>query len=708
MGDGGPHLVEPSRPRSPWRELGAAALAAVASILVAAWRVGAPGSLTSLWGNLDLTTTYAAARTLQTNLWLSPNHDLAFPFGQDLSNFPAPDLLNIAALKALVLLTGDPAVAVNLFLLLSFGVIAGTAYALFRVVGVPRTLAAALSFSLSLVPWHFDRFTHAFLANYSTVAVGLVLVVAVLDWNLALGGPERARGRTLLVCLGLAAYVGLTGTYYALFVSIIALVALAFQVLLGRRGRSLIGAVWFALLPTIVTFAAAYLYKLTALAPGASAALRAPEESQFYAGDLFTLLRTTDLWSSGWPIPGLQLVPTVASRLEADARNSTVGVVAVAVTFLVSGLILAANGTRHRGRLTATLRYWPWLFMIALLFFVVGGFGQAFSVFLGFQIRSWGRLAIVLVMIAYIVLGLLLTAWWRRSRRPRAVVLGASAVVALLTVLDVVSMKPPVDLTAAEQAADEVRSYGAALDSALPDGCGVLTLPAYLYPEGIPGDGTNTYDPLLPYLYARHPRWSYGGVRGSQGGDWQYAAMSRDVPTAVQQAKAAGFCAVQVDTKAFDDTDNPATTLTQLLGQPVASSDSGRWVTFSLAAADAGTWTRGYALEPATVLFGFGFGPATERGGHTAATTYTGAGTLVVVNPRPEPVDGTLEVAVTAAQCPTGTVVTVSTASDATSAAAPGETVQLPVSVAADGRAAVHVQAPPDCQVTLINPRLTP
>ena len=42
---------------------------------------------------------------------------------------------------------------------------------------------------------------------------------------------------------------------------------------------------------------------------------------QFYGGDLFTLLRTTGLWSSDWPVPGLNLVPTVASRLEADARE---------------------------------------------------------------------------------------------------------------------------------------------------------------------------------------------------------------------------------------------------------------------------------------------------------------------------------------------------------------------------------------------------
>lgn len=709
MGDGGrgPRLVEPTRMRQPWRELAFASVAAVASMLVAGWRVGAPGSLWDLWGRFDLTTTYAGARTLLTNPWISPNHDLAFPFGQDLASFPAPDLLNLAGLKALVLAVHDPLVSANLFLLLSFGVIVATSFGLLRLVGIPRALAAGLAFSLSLLPWHFDRFTHAFLANYSTVAVGLVLVVAVLSWNLALGGPDRARGRTLLLVLALAVYVGLTGTYYAIFVSILAIVGLVFQALLGRRDRALIGAVWFAVLPAGITLAAAYLYKLTAISAPAAALRRASYESQLYGGDLFTLVRTSDLWSSAFPVPLLNTVPTVASRLEADARNSTIGLVAVVATFLVCGLILAANGTGRRSRVTAGLGYWPWLFMVGLLFFVVSGFGQAFSVFLGYQIRSWGRLSIVLLMIAYLVLGLLLTAWWRRSHRPRAVLFGATAVVVAVTLLDVISMGSPFDRATAARDADELRDYGRALDTVLPAGCGVLTVPAYQFPEGSPDDGTTVYDPLLPYLYAENPRWSYGGVHGSQAGDWQFQSVSRDAPTMVAQAAAAGFCAVQVDTQAFDPEDSPVGTLTGLLGQPVATSSSGRWVTYSLDTADPGTWTSEYALDPAVVGFGFGFGPTTASGARVSATLVGTDGALVVTNPQTEQVAGMLEVQVDASTCPTGASVRLSTADQSSDLSGDG-TVRLPVTVPAEGLAVVHVGTADACGLALVNPRLVP
>ena len=480
-------------------------------------------------------------------------------------------------------------------------------YALLRVVRIPPAVAASLAFAFSLLPWHFERFTHSSLANYSTVSIGLILVVAVLSWNLALGGEDRATARTLLLALGLALYVGLTGTYYAVFVTILALIALVFQIMLGRRGRDLLPAAWLALLPTLISGAAALSYRLMASESAPSAVGRVPEESQLYGGALFTLLRTTDLWHSGWPIPGLSLVPTVASRLEADARNSTVGLIAVALAFAAAGLILAANGMGRRNGLVASLGYWPWLFMISLLFFVAGGFGQAFAFMTAFQIRSWGRMSIVVIAIAFVVLGLSIAYATARWHRPRAIGAFASAAIVALTVVDVASMPAPVDVASANRQAEELRDYGAALDSTLPEGCGVFTLPAYLFPEGDPGDGTATYDPLLPYLFAQNPRWSYGGVRGSQAGDWQFEDVSRHVPTMIAQVTAAGFCAIQVDTYAFDEATSPIAELERLLGGPVAESSTGRWLTYSLAQASAEPFTADNVFDPVFVVPAFGF-----------------------------------------------------------------------------------------------------
>ena len=214
--------------------------------------MGAPASLGGLWGHWDYTGVLPTARVLQTNPWTTPNYDLGFPWAQDLAHSPTPDVLHLLVLKVIVWVVQDPIVALNVFLILGFGFVAIAMYALLRVLRVTPGISFALAVSFSLLPWHFDRLIHAFLSNYSSVPVGLVLLIAVLSWPLALSGPERGRPRDQIIALGLAVYVGLSGGYYAVFISILALTTLTFQILAGRRGRSLIPAVWLGILPVAI------------------------------------------------------------------------------------------------------------------------------------------------------------------------------------------------------------------------------------------------------------------------------------------------------------------------------------------------------------------------------------------------------------------------------------------------------------------------
>jgi hypothetical protein len=313
------------------------------------------------------------------------------------------------------------------------------------------------------------------------------------------------------------------------------------------------------------------------------------------------------------------------------------------------------------------------------------------------------------IAIAYLILGLAIAYALERSRRRRALEIGASAAIVGITVLDLLSMPAPIDVTAANAEADILRDYGSQLDARLPEGCGVFTLPAYLFPEGDPGDGTDTYDPLLPYLFSQNARWSYGGVRGSDAGQWSYDAVSRHVPTLVQQAAAAGFCAIQVDAAAFVGDTSPVPALQEILGNPVAQSTNGRWVVFSLDGASTGTFSPDYVLDPARVVFGFGFDPTTSVGSTTGAFLRGTDGSLFVVNPRSESITGRVEVEVSAPECPPGSPVTLSSATEAASTTTTAEsTVRLPFTVGADGASAVHVSAPGGCRVLLANPRFIP
>lgn len=711
-----PQPLSESRSR-PLLEIAAALAAVLVSMLAALWKVGGPSTLGGLWGHWDFTTAYAGAHTLARQFWLTPNYDFGFPFVQDLAHYPTPDYVHIVALKLLALITGDPLTAVNVFLIAGFGFVAVGAYALFRVLRFPMWVSFALAIAFSLLPWHFDRFIHAFLSNYASVPLGLIIVVAVTSWNLGIAGPDRGRARDIVLVLVLGICVGLSGAYYAVFVSILAVVTIAFQVLVGRRGRDLLPAIWLALVPLITTQAAAYVYRLLAVSPGPSTSAfgRSPEESQLFGGAIFTLVRTTGIWSEGLTVPGLQYVSTLNSGLEADAANSSVGLVAVVLSFVVCAMILVRNGRYRGGAWVERFGYWPWMFLVGVFFFAAGGFGQAFSVFFLFQIRSWGRFAIVVLAVAFVILGILLTWWVGRSRRPRAVTGIVVAGVLAFTALDIATMAPPIDATVANREGDELRDLGRQIDAAVPDGCGIFELPAYSYPEGVPADGTPTYEPMLPSLFSEHARWSYGGIRGTQAGTWSVADVSHDIPTLVQQTAAAGFCGILVDTAAYGD-DSPVPPFQAALGDPVATSTSGRWQLFSLAEAAPGQLTRDYVLNPVRVSFGFGFTPA-ESERRLSATIDEDRAALFIENPRAEEMVGTVTFEADAMGCPAAPSVAASTTvgTSSTDLGAGEVTVQVPATVSAGGVAAVHLRVDPACSsddgttgVQIINPRFTP
>lgn len=95
------------------------------------------------------------------------NPDLGFPGGQVLYDVPENlDLANIALLRALTLVTSAVS-AVNLFILLSFATVAGTAHAVLRRFGIQRAIAAAAALLFAFLPFHLmRRGSHLFLGSY--------------------------------------------------------------------------------------------------------------------------------------------------------------------------------------------------------------------------------------------------------------------------------------------------------------------------------------------------------------------------------------------------------------------------------------------------------------------------------------------------------------------------------------------------------------
>ena len=108
------------------------------------------------------------------------NPNLGYPFGQDTRDLPqGADNLNWLALRLLSVF-GGPGTTMNLFYLLSFGVIAGMAFAVLRLLRIRPLIAAVASLLYAFLPYHLlRRGGHLLLVSYGFIP--LAVLFALVD-----------------------------------------------------------------------------------------------------------------------------------------------------------------------------------------------------------------------------------------------------------------------------------------------------------------------------------------------------------------------------------------------------------------------------------------------------------------------------------------------------------------------------------------------
>ncbi len=130
----------------------------------------------------------------------------------DLAHIPFAEIHQWAVLRGVAVFTEDPILALNVFFLLGFFAVGFASFLLFDATIGNRWLAIALAVALATLPWHFSRFHHTLLADYSPVPIILLLAYRMWTgwWSLraevGAGSPGIAvrrhlRGLLLLLCM---------------------------------------------------------------------------------------------------------------------------------------------------------------------------------------------------------------------------------------------------------------------------------------------------------------------------------------------------------------------------------------------------------------------------------------------------------------------------------------------------------------------------
>lgn len=512
--------------------------------------------------------------------WYWDDPRLAAPFAQHFRDWPLPDILHLFVARFLALFSDNWAAVMNVMFILTFPLAAITACWVLCRFGVPRVLAAVLGVLYAVLPYHMVRgVDHLFLSGYYMVPLGAWLAMSILEGADLFPRESKLRSaRTVVFCV----LIAMSSAYYATFTILFVAAAAVARFLVVRKVRDVVvaGVVAVLLVATVAVDTIPTILYHRENGPNLLAAKRDPQESDLYGLKLAHMLM---------PGPGHRIDAFEDFRnryfaqfpLPGEGGGAALGVVGSVGLLYLLGLSVVNLVTRRRdddndddhsdnrddddrvgvaevaevaeARNVARRRHLALLAVTGLVVATIGGLTTFIVMLVSTQIRGWNRISIFLGFFALAAVGLVLDAVIRRGppRRHSALLASAAALVLLVGVADQTSAYwvPPYDALEAEFLPDQ--AYFAEIERRLPPGAKVYQLPRLQFPEANAVGDLEPYELLRPYLHTERVRWSFGGIKGRLGSQWQDRLAAPGSEAFVFDIVAAGFDAVYIDREAF-------------------------------------------------------------------------------------------------------------------------------------------------------------
>ncbi len=548
------------------------------------------------------------------NGWYSSNPNLGAPFGQHLQDYPqGADNLNLLMIRGLAVFSSNPALVVNLFFLLTFGLTSVSCHFVLRRLGVSVPVAGVSAILFSQLAYHFFRGeSHLLLSAYYSVPLSAYLFIELLGeqrlfatrappdrappappaWRVRLPGWASRRS---LATIGLCVVIGSDNLYYASFALVLIVSATLIAAVRRRRGSALQGLAVVVLI--VGTLAANLAPSLVYRARhGANAAVERSASADETTAEAFAL-RPANLVL---PVPQSRIAPLrrIGSSYDraiaphyCESCFASLGVIGTvglgSLALCAIAALIGATGGIAGQRL---FRHSALGAGIALAAGTVGGLGSAIEVFLTPDIRAWNRISVVIAFFSLLAVALLLDRLVGLLRPPRGGAALAGGVLAAVLVFGVFDQTTDAFIPPYTALARQWRSDGdfvAEVQARLPRGAAVFQLPYVPFPEGYPqtqpGDQVATYatkyELLRGYLHSTTLRWSYGAMKGRDD-DWAAQLAGQPLPVVVASVAAVGFDGVWVDPAGFEPQKAARllSELRSLLGvTPLASPDRDLW-----------------------------------------------------------------------------------------------------------------------------------
>lgn len=516
------------------------------------------------------------------------NAHLGWPLGQHLAAYPeGGDNLHWLILSGLVRATGSVGVAVNVFYVATFGIVAAVAHVVLRVMGVTRTTAGAMALLYAFVPYHTARNeTHLMLASYATIPIVVCLTISIMGGDPIVLGPVSGgvawrQRRTWLYGL-VAVVVASTGSYYFVFSMLLLAIGAIVGALSHRSWRPAVGAALLAGLATVVYTAN--------LAPSLLERFRHPARFVVSA----RVPSETDRW--GLRIAELFL-PRANHRLGVLARIAAVsarhsvlpseGGQQLGIVFalgLVAALgavaFRAAAPTIREGRTSRQLARVGILAAVCMMTGAIGSLSFITSLAGLRPIRAWNRISIVIAFCAAVACAVVVDRVRHRlNQGPRRYRILALVLPGAVLISGLADQTANADVPAYASVHGRYRSdrdFYATVARHLAAGSAVFEFPDVAFPEHA-HLGTGPYDEARGYIFQPDLAWSFGYLRTNHP-DWAATLDQQPAAQWLTTIIAVGFRAVVIDRAGYlDHAASLEHDLTTTQGPPIAISTDHRY-----------------------------------------------------------------------------------------------------------------------------------
>jgi hypothetical protein len=537
------------------------------------------------------------AKSVAHNGWAFHVPQLAAPYGLAAAAFPTMTNFDWLIMKAISLISSDPAIVFNVFWLCTIFFTAWTGLLSLRLLGVPGWLAALGGLLYTAIPYTWLRSTgHLSLVFYS---VPLLCVFAVY----LVRGPVDPWKDAIYRRAGLIA--GCIQGFQYVYFSWFAILLFAAAGLLGyayRRQRETL--VWAAL--GIVVLATTALLNL---APSFYAwhkygrpniDYKRTHEAEVYGLKIRRLLLPHD----ENPLPPLRFwaVRDRKATFPNENENGTarLGLFGAAGFLFLLSVSLAIRTRQHTPDQT-TIRSIAALNLIVLVVTTVGGFGAIINTLTVPDIRAYNRFSVFLAFFSIAGLSLWLTERWRKARDTMKPLIAAAVVAAAAfslydQALDARMITRSYDRD--KKVAAEVAAVVTGMEPLFPERTAVFQFPITEFPADFNRGQMLAYDHSLPYLRTDHFRWSWPALTPRHIA-WTRFIQSLRGPALVRALADAGFGAIWIDRFGYRDRGRAITaSVLSAGGVEVLQGISQRYAVIDIRSAAGGRGGIGPAVGP--------------------------------------------------------------------------------------------------------------